>query len=52
MGSTKNFRGVNQLRIPSLMEHTVDELKAIANEMRATKFDVKDFLSLDNYIPG
>jgi len=52
MGSTKNFRGVNQLRIPSLMEHTVDELKAIANEMRAAKFDVKDFLSLDNYIPG
>ena len=52
MGSVKNFRGINQLRIPSLMEHTVDELKAIANQMRATKFDVKDFLQLDNYIPG
>lgn len=52
MGSTKNFRGINQLRIPSLMEHTVDELKAIADQLRTTKFDVKDFLQLDNYIPG
>ena len=52
MGLAKNFRGVNQLRIPSLMEHTVDELKAIANEMRAARFDVKDFLELDKYIPG
>lgn len=52
MGAAKNFRGVNQLRIPSYMEHTVDELKAIADETRATKFDVKGFLGLDNYIPG
>ena len=52
MGSIKNFKGINQLRIPSFMEHSVDELKAIANELRATKFDVKDFLSLENYIPG
>ena len=52
MGSIKNWKGVNQLRIPSLMEHTVDELKAIANELRNTRFDVKDFLSLDRYIPG
>jgi len=52
MGSIKNWKGVNQLRIPSLMEHTVDELKAIANELRNTRFDVKDFLSLENYIPG
>lgn len=52
MGSVKKFRGINQLRIPSFMEHTVDELKAIADELRASKFDVKDFLSLDKYIPG
>jgi len=52
MGLAKNYKGINQLRIPSYMIHTVDELKAIANQMRAEKFDVKDFLSLDNYIPG
>ena len=52
MGSADNFKGISQLRIPSYMEHTVDELKAIANELRNTKFDVKDFLQLDNYIPG
>lgn len=52
MGSAKKFKGVNQIRIPSLMEHTVDELKAIANTVRSSKFDVRDFLSLDNYKPG
>jgi len=49
MGLAKNFKGINQLRIPSLMEHTVDELKGIADQLRTTKFDVKDFLSLDKY---
>ena len=52
MGPAKNFRGVNQIRIPSFLEYTVDELKGIANEMRATKVDVKDLLSLNNYVPG
>ena len=52
MGLAKNFKGVNQIRIPSLMEHTVDELKAIADVTRRSKFDVKDFLSLDNYKPA
>ena len=52
MGLARNFKGIDQLRIPSLMEHTVDELKAIANQLRATKFDVKGFLGLDNYRPG
>lgn len=52
MGLAKNYRGINQLRIPSFMEHTVDELKGIANQIRTTKFDVKDFLQLDNYILG
>ena len=49
MGSTKNFKGINELRIPSLMEHTVDELKAIANELRVSKFDIKGFLELERY---
>ena len=52
MGSAENFKGISQLRIPSLMEHTVDELKAMANELRTHKFDIKSFLELDNYVPG
>ena len=52
MGLSKNYKGISQLRIPSYMEHTVDELKAIANELRVAKFDVKDYLQLENYIPG
>ena len=53
MGLARNFKGVNQLRIPSLMEHTVDELKAIANSIRGTSdIDVRDFLRLENYIPA
>ena len=47
MGSAKNFKGISQLRIPSYMEHTVDELMAMANELRTMKFDVKDFLQLE-----
>ena len=49
MGKASNYKGVNQLRIPSLMEHTVDELKAIADSLRSSKFDVKGFLGLDRY---
>lgn len=49
MGKASKFKGINQLRIPSLMEHTVDELKAIADTLRSSKFDVKDFLGLENY---
>jgi hypothetical protein len=52
MGSADNYKGISQLRIPSLMEHTVDELKAMANELRVRRFDIKDFLELDNYKPG
>ena len=52
MGSAKRFRGIDQLRIPSLMEHTVDELKEIADQVRSIRFDVKDLLQLDSYIPG
>ena len=49
MGAADNYKGINQLRIPSLMEHTVDELKEIANELRTHKFDIKSFLELDHY---
>ena len=52
MGSVDNYKGISQLRIPSLMEHTVDELMEMANELRIPKFDIKDRLQLENYIPG
>ena len=52
MGLADNYNGISQLRIPSYMEHTVDELKAMANELRTHKFDIKGFLELDKYIPG
>ena len=52
MGLADKFKCVSQLRIPSLMEHTVDELKAIANQLRASKFDIKGFLELNRYRPG
>ena len=34
MGLAKKYKGVKQLRIPSYMEHTVDELMAFAEEIR------------------
>jgi len=53
LGLAKNFKGVNQLNIPGLLEHTCDELMALADELRGTsKIDVKDFLSLDRYKPA
>ena len=52
MGKAENFNGISQLRIPSYMEHTVDELKAMANELRTHKFDIKGFLGLNKCRPG
>ena len=52
MGDADNYKGISQLRIPSLMEHTVSELKDIANQLRNTKVDIRDLLQLENYIPG
>jgi len=47
MGLAKNFKGVKQLRIPSLLEHTVDELMGLADELRnETEIDIKDWLEL------
>ncbi len=34
MGSNKLWKNVRQINIPSLWEHTVDELKDIANQIR------------------
>uniref|UniRef100_A0A6M3JAX4 Uncharacterized protein n=1 Tax=viral metagenome TaxID=1070528 RepID=A0A6M3JAX4_9ZZZZ len=48
MGAVSKFRGVKQLRIPSLWEHTVDELMDLADELRYVhNFDYKDYLRLD-----
>jgi len=48
MGPVSNFKGVKQLRIPSLFEHTVDELMDMAVELRnETEIDIKDWLKLD-----
>lgn len=48
MGLAKNFRGVKQLLIPSELEHTVDELMDLAEQLRnETDIDIKDWLELD-----
>ena len=50
MGLAKNFKGVNQLRVPSYTEHTVEEVMGIADALRGvTTIDVRDFLGLENY---
>ena len=52
MGTADNYKGISELRIPSYMEHTVDELKNMANELRTHKFDIKGFLGLNKLRPG
>jgi len=53
MGLASNFKGVKQLRIPSLMEHTVDELMDMADYLRnETEIDIKDWLQLDSFKPA
>lgn len=48
MGLAKNFKGSKQLNIPSLWEHSVAELIALADELRwETDIDIKDWLELD-----
>ena len=48
MGLASKFKGVKQLRIPSYMEHTVDELMGLAIELRnETEIDLLDLLELD-----
>ena len=48
MGLAKNFKGAKQLNIPSLWEHSVAELVALAGELRwETDIDIKEWLKLD-----
>lgn len=50
MGLAKNFKGIRQFNVPSLWEHSVDELLGIADVLRNETFiDIKDWLGLDNY---
>ena len=43
LGSVNKFKGIAPIYIPSLMEHTVNELRQMANEMRAEQqFDLKE----------
>ena len=48
MGLAKNFKGVRQFNVPSLWEHSVEELLDIADLLRNETFiDIKDWLELD-----
>ena len=48
MGQASKYKGVKLIHIPSLMEHSVDELKNLADELRhETEIDIKDWLEID-----
>jgi len=50
MGSAKKYKGINPIYIPSFFEHSVDELKDMADYLRGeVHIDIKDFLELNNY---
>ena len=50
LGLAKNFKGIRQFNVPSLFEHTVDELLEIADSIRTETFiDIKDWLGLDKF---
>ena len=50
MGLASTFKGINQLRIPSLLEHSCQELMDLADELRGEKgIDLDDLLQLDDY---
>lgn len=45
MGLAKKWKGVNEIRIPSLLEHTAGELIEMARDMREhPSFDVKELV--------
>lgn len=51
MGLASNYKGVKQLLIPSLLEHTVDELMDIADNIRyETHLDVKSLLEVNDCV--
>jgi len=49
MGTVNKFKGVKRISLPSYFEHTVDELKGMADDMRyeKDKIDYMDLLQLD-----
>ena len=50
MGLVKDFKGVKQINIPSVWEHTVDELLDLADYLRnTTDIDLKDWLELESF---
>uniref|UniRef100_A0A6M3IG72 Uncharacterized protein n=1 Tax=viral metagenome TaxID=1070528 RepID=A0A6M3IG72_9ZZZZ len=47
LGLAKNFKAL-QIRIPSYMEHTVNELREMADQMRNEKdIDLRELVQLD-----
>ncbi len=50
LGLASNFKKVRQLRVPSFMEHTVDELMDIADDIRnesiQDEIDVRELLGI------
>ena len=50
MGPVSKFKGVNELNIPSLWEHSVDELRDLADELRNRReIDLAELLQLDKF---
>lgn len=53
MGLASKFKGIRQFNVPSLWEHSVEELLDIANMLRTETFiDISDWLELENYKPA
>jgi len=53
MGLASKFKGITPIAIPSFWEHSVDELRDLADELRGRpRIDVKDLLELESYIPA
>ena len=49
MGLASKWKGVKELNIPSLWEHSVDELRGLADELRhGLEIDLDELLQLDS----
>ena len=49
MGLASKWKGVKELNIPSLWEHSVDELRGLADELRhESEIDLDELLQLDS----
>ena len=50
MGKATRFKGVSQLNIPSMFEHTVDELRGLADELRSDPgIDIAQLIETNNF---